>query len=235
MATIHPRNRGPPEQPAIIDRYRQLTKQEAWQRTGGLSRTTKMPCHSWGLPAHTCKTGSALATIDGTVCAGCYARNHAYTWPNVQQAYERRYQRIEHPNWEEAMAALIDWQARKNQQPYFRWFDSGDLQVPSMLERIANVARNTPHVQHWLPTKEHAFVRDYLARSELPQNLTLRLSAHYLDSTPPAIHGLPTSTVHRDEPAIGHPCPAYDNEPSGCGECRACWEPSVENVSYPYH
>ena len=33
--------------------------------------------------------------------------------------------------------------------------DSGDLQSLEMLEAIAEVARQTPEVKHWLPTKEY--------------------------------------------------------------------------------
>ena len=216
-------------------RLEDLTKNEAWKITGGLSRTTKMPCHSWGLPASTCKTGAGLATLEGTVCTDCYARKGNYAWPRVQQANQRRYQHATYPAWEDAMATLIRWQAEKNEQPYFRWFDTGDLQSSSMLDSIANVAHNTPEIQHWLPTKEHRMVRDYLTRQLPPPNLTLRLSAHYVDGEPPRLLGSPTSTVHRFEAPVGYSCSAYKTQPTRCGDCRSCWDRLVRNVSYPYH
>jgi hypothetical protein len=133
------------------------------------------------------------------------------------------------------MISLVEWQAAKNGQPFFRWFDTGDLQSPSMLERIATVAAATPDVQHWLPTHESGMVRDYLARHHPPRNLTLRLSATYIDGDPPTLLDLPTSTVHRLRAPFGYACPAYDNHPTQCGSCRSCWDPLIQNISYKHH
>jgi len=228
MATDQPRQPNPTLEQS-------LTKKEAWEVTGGLSDTSKMPCHSWGLPATSCHTGARLATLEDTVCSDCYAKKGNYTWPNVHQANTRRLARATHPDWEDAMATLINWQARRSSQPFFRWFDTGDLQSPSMLERIATVAHNTPEIHHWLPTREHGMVRDVLAHDRLPQNLTLRLSAHYVDGEPPRLLDLPTSTVHRHEAPVGYSCPAYENHPIHCGECRTCWDPTIQNISYRFH
>jgi len=211
-----------------------LSRDEAWEIVGGLSRTRKMPCHSWGLPATSCKTGTVLARMEGTVCHGCYARKHAYLWPRTRRANERRLAKAEHPAWVEAMSTLVEWQARRNRCGFFRWLDTGDLQSTTMLERIVEVANVTPGVQHWLPTKEYALVRQYLAAAQLPDNLTIRASALFVDGEPPQL-GLPTSTVHRNEPPIGVACPAYDQHPPRCGPCRTCWDPGVPNVSYPHH
>ncbi len=211
------------------------TLRDAWQIVGGLSRTTKMPCHSWGLPARACITGANLASVAGSVCHGCYARSGNYTWPRVVTANERRLAQADHPDWTAAMRFLVEWQARKNRQPFFRWFDTGDLQSASMLERIVHVATTTPNVQHWLPTKEHNLVNEYLARHATPDNLTIRISAVMTDGAPPDVRGLPTSTVHRHEPPQDRACPAYRMQPARCGPCRDCWNPAVQNVSYPLH
>jgi hypothetical protein len=133
------------------------------------------------------------------------------------------------------MAYLVDWQAGRNKEPYFRWFDSGDLQSPTMLERITEVARRTPGVRHWLPTREYAIVRYHLQRNEAPDNLTIRISAPFVDNTAPDILGLPTSTVHHTRGPPGYACPAYDQRPAQCGTCRACWNPEIKNISYPLH
>ena len=41
--------------------------------TGTLSKPSKMPGWSYGIPAKECNIGSKLAKIPGTVCHGCYA------------------------------------------------------------------------------------------------------------------------------------------------------------------
>ncbi len=219
----------------VLEARPKLSRSEATEIVGGLSRTSKMPCHSWGIPATSCKTGSRLERIPGTVCHDCYAMKGAYRWPTVNRAYERRLARADHPDWNTAMAELVGWQAEKNRQPYFRWFDSGDLQSISMLERIAAVARMTPDVQHWLPTREYAFVKGFRDQHEKPDNLTIRVSSTHVDSPAHEIDGLPTSTVHRLHQPLGYECPAYATSPASCGDCRACWSPSTQNVSYKHH
>ena len=52
---------------------------EAKQKTGSLTRTSKMPGLSYSLPAWECKTGSKLRKIKGSVCASCYALKGNYT------------------------------------------------------------------------------------------------------------------------------------------------------------
>ncbi len=54
--------------------------------TGTLSKPSKMPGWSYGIPAKECKVGSKLAKIPGTVCHGCYALKGCYVFPNVQAA-----------------------------------------------------------------------------------------------------------------------------------------------------
>ena len=213
----------------------ELSRASAEEIVGGLSNTTKMPCHSWGIPADTCRVGSTLEKLAGTVCHDCYALKGAYAWPQVHQAYVRRFEGADHQMWVPAMAELVRWQARRNGEPYFRWFDSGDLQSIPMLQRIADVARLTPETRHWLPTREYATVRGYLSEQKPPKNLTLRISAPLVDGQPPDIEGLATSTVHKRSAPSGYACPAYKNRPATCGKCRACWDPTILNISYPKH
>ncbi len=60
------------------------------------------------------------------------------------------------------MVKLIYWQAAETGEPFFRWFDSGDLQSVEMVRDIVAVAERTPEIRHWLPTREYATVREYL-------------------------------------------------------------------------
>lgn len=211
-----------------------LSIRAAWDLVGGLSRTSKMPCYSWGIPAASCLTGSRLASIEGTVCSGCYALRGAYQWSNVSKAYERRLERFGSPQWPDAMSQLVDWQADKTGAPFFRWFDSGDLQSEEMLETIVDVACQTPSVSHWLPTREHHLVMRFARGASLPDNLTVRLSAHMVDAYLRS-SSLPTSTVHSQESPSGYACPASEQSPAACGPCRTCWDSSIKNVSYPLH
>lgn len=195
-----------------------------------------MPCYAWGIPAITCITGAKLAKVAGTVCQGCYALKGFFRRHGVQQAYQRRLNQFADPRWVEAMVKLVYWQAIEAGTPHFRWFDSGDLQTVDMLRKIAEVARLTPHIRHWLPTREYRMVEAYLAEQPLPENLVVRLSSHIVDGAPPTQLGLPTSTVHSSPAsAQGHACLAQTSTPANCGACKACWSNEVRNVGYPKH
>jgi len=125
----------------------------------------------------------------------------------------------------------------ESKDQYFRWHDSGDIQGLWHLENIAEVAKQTPHVKHWLPTREYSFVKRYLAKYEtFPPNLTVRLSAHMIEKPAPNIDGLAVSSVHSD--IASYPdawiCPA-PTQGNSCGSCRACWDISIPHVSYTKH
>src|SRR5437763_9079539 len=143
-------------------------------QVGGFSKPSKIPTYCYNIPATECKTGGKLRTVKGSVCASCFALKGRYVFPVVIAAMYRRFKLLDSPNWIEAMAALIN--RRKLQ--YFRWHDAGDVQSVVHLERIAAVCRLTPNTKHWLPTREYAIVRQWLAQYDKPANLNIRLSAH---------------------------------------------------------
>ncbi len=75
---------------------------------GSLSKPSKMPGWSIGLPAKECKTGSKLVNIPGSVCHECYALKNCYVFKVVQDAQYRRLRAIQDPQWVDAMAHLIN-------------------------------------------------------------------------------------------------------------------------------
>jgi len=204
-----------------------LNKQEAIGTAGTLSRPGKMPCHAISIPASECNVGSKLVSVPNSVCFGCYALKGNYRFSNVKSAMQRRLDGITHDHWVDAMAFLIG----DTGDDYFRWHDSGDIQSLQHLDKICEVARRTPSVRHWIPTREYALVKEYRQSHEIPENLVIRLSAHMVDGEPPSGYGLPTSTVVTDG---SETCYAYKRG-GKCGPCRECWDPNVKNVAYPKH
>jgi hypothetical protein len=144
--------------------------------------------------------------------------------------------------WAAAMAFQVQHQAKKNGEDYHRWFDAGDLQSVEMLAAIVLVCLLTPHIKHWLPTREAKIVADWRKAGGVePANLIIRISSTMIGDAPRnASH---TSTVHRKGSAhAGHACPstserhrAANGGKPGCHDCRACWDKAVPNVSYPLH
>jgi hypothetical protein len=201
-----------------------MNTQEAWKLVGGLSRPSKMPGWSYGLPAAECKTGQLLVDVVGSTCEGCYATKGCYVFPVVQAAQYRRLESIAKPEWVDAMALLIN----SKRPDVFRWHDSGDVQDEAHLYKIFEVCELSPEKRHWLPTRE-AWTNKYL--DQAPGNLTIRFSMPMVDQEP-AGSWLNTSTVVTT--AGGRTCPAPD-QGNVCGDCRACWDPSVKNVAYGKH
>ena len=200
-----------------------MKTEEAKHITGSLSKPSKMPGWAYGIPAKECKTGSKLRQVKNSTCEKCYAMKGCYVFKVVQEAQYKRLAATRHPLWVRAMAAQINSKKSK----YFRWHDSGDVQDLKHLAKIFKVCKLTPDVQHWMPTRE-AWVKPYLARA--PKNLLIRFSMPMVDQ--PAAASWPhTSTVVSGE---GRTCPAPDQD-NACGDCRACWDPSVKNVAYGKH
>jgi hypothetical protein len=183
-----------------------------------------MPGWSYGLPAAECKTGQLLVDVVGSTCEGCYATKGCYVFPVVQAAQYRRLESIVKPEWVDAMALLIN----SKKPDVFRWHDSGDVQDVAHLYKIFEVCELSPEKRHWLPTRE-AWTNKYL--DQAPGNLTIRFSMPMVDQEP-AGSWLNTSTVVTL--AGGRTCPAPD-QGNVCGDCRACWDPSVKNVAYGKH
>ena len=208
-----------------------MTILEALETINGFSKPSKMPCHSWSIPAKDCKTGSKLVQVSGSICEDCYALSGFYRMGNVKSCLEKRLQSLSNPKWEEAMTVAISGSEGSG---FFRWFDSGDIQSLAHLKQIAQIATNLPKIQFWLPTKEYGIVQDFLKENELPINLTIRLSAYMIDGPAPVALasrlGLVTSTVSK----TSWTCPA-GSQGNKCLQCRACWDKGVSNVAYKHH
>lgn len=199
---------------------------QAIEITGGISNPSKMPGHSFSVPASRCITGSKLRQVPGSVCSMCYAMKGNYKrFPNVEKALERRYQLLDHPQWVDAMVLLIE----KTGDSYFRFHDAGDIQSMQHLHNIFAVCQRTPQVKYWLPTRETQFIKQ-ISIDDVPGNLVIRISSHMIDQGP--VKWWPhTSTVVSDH---SQSCPA-PNQGNKCQDCRACWNKSVSSVSYSAH
>jgi predicted transposase YbfD/YdcC len=222
----------------------------AKREAGGISsRNSKMPGSSFALPPSKCATGGKLMGIEGSTCHKCYAVKSERMYPSVRQGWLANYmsatrliaEKPEH--WAKAMAFQITHHARKNAEDFHRWFDAGDLQSVDMLAAIVLVCIATPHIKHWLPTREAKIVADWRKAGGVePSNLVIRISSTMIDDAPRNAPN--TSTVHNDgADHSGHECPSdtaahramHPQGKANCGPCRACWDKAVPNVSYPLH
>ena len=211
-----------------------MRKAEANAICGTLTQTSKMPCKSYSLPTEACQTGYKMAQIKGSICHSCYANKGFYRAyeSTIKPSQFARLDSLTNPHWVDGMVTLI------GSDSFFRWHDSGDLQGVDHLELIARVAQLTPNTRHWLPTREYAMVKQYIAKhGALPTNLIVRLSAMYPDQpvkVPLSLQGVANiaiSNVHTGQP-MGTACNA-PNQNGACVDCRLCW--TGETVSYALH
>jgi hypothetical protein len=204
-----------------------MTLKAAKEIAGTLGKPSKMPGLSYGISAKDCITGAKLAKIEGTVCHGCYALKANYSYPSVQKAHIKRGESLEHPLWSVAMIAQI----KASKTDYFRWHDSGDLQSFGHLLNIVSIAEKCPDVNFWLPTKEKKFISQFIdSFGEFPSNLIVRVSGAMIDGPmPDFVHTSTVTTKHTDAS-----CRAFENK-NKCGDCRKCWDKSIDNVSYLKH
>ena len=208
------------------------------ENTGGLSTPSKMPCHSYNLPAIKCKVGSKLVDVKGSTCYECYAMKGRYNFNTVQNAMNIRFESINKPLWKEYITMEI---LLKEKSGYFRWHDSGDLQDDLHLSNIVDIATYLPDVKFWLPTREYKMVDTY--PKEMPKNLVIRQSAHMIDSYKEVSKKDTSSIVITDEIVLTKfnksdisVCHATRKDSTHkCDECRACWDSSIKTIAYLKH
>ena len=211
-----------------------MTLKSAEELVGGLSKGSKMVVPSTGFNTDTCITGSKLMKCEGSVCTDCYAdKGHAKTFDYVvRPARDRRLKALKNKGWVDAWVYLLNNKKIYQKHKIMRWQDSGDLQSEEHLDNIVEVARRTPDIQHWLPTKE-SFVK---RRDDYPSNLVIRLSGSFIDGNAPKFTHTSTVTTDIDKVTCYATLPEdHKLFHKGCGECRKCWDSSIDNVCYYKH
>ena len=197
-----------------------------------LSKASKMPCKSWSLEALV--TCPASKNKDGSLvdaCKGCYATTGNYRFPNVKapRAHNKE-------DWKRE-SFVSEFIQELDTERYFRWFDSGDMYDLRLANKILEIMKATPWVNHWLPTRMHKFAKfaEVIAQMESLPNVVVRKSSDSV--TGGVIEGLTTSTIAPDAasaPEGAKVCEAYTRG-GKCGTCRLCWSKDVALVAYPAH
>ena len=147
-------------------------------------------------------------------------------YPAIVKAQEKRLLSIDNPNWVNAMIYLLKHKKTIVDSGVFRWHDSGDIQNIEHLAKIIQVAKNTPKIKHWLPTKESNIIKNF--KGVIPKNLIIRLSGSFIDGKQPIYKN--TSTVVSDKKNAT--CKAINGK---CLTCSDCWDSSIKNISYLNH
>lgn len=217
-----------------------MTLKEAQESLKVSQGNSKMPGSTFAQDSFACNVGSRLASVKGSVCESCYARKIQKLRPSVNQGWKSNLEKARHwlqvnpTQWIKAATFQIEKLAAKSGERFHRWFDSGDLDSFEQLVAIVQVAESTPTIKHWLPTREIRIVKRYMDEiGDFPKNLVVRVSSPMIGDSPLTFPN--TSTVHRKGESVhGMECRAY-TQGNQCGDCRACWNPDVSNISYKKH
>jgi hypothetical protein len=214
--------------------------------TGGtarpvLSAPDKMPRESltWSTVARDNCPGSRDAS--GNIvpaCVSCYAAKGRYLFPNTRAPRIHNAQDYRNPGWVAGMVAAI------KPLPYFRWFDSGDVDSRELAELIEQVIAYTPGTRHWLPTRSHKIpaIREVLERIATLPNVAVRYSSDSVHGE--TVEAPQSSTIIstdaefdalRERVGKGLVKCLSGTRGGKCGDCRACWHKAVRVVAYPIH
>jgi hypothetical protein len=122
-------------------------------------------------------------------------------------------------------------------QPFFRWFDSGDMYTIKLAKKILQIMALTPNTAHWLPTRMYKvdkFTSTLDAMRALP-NVSVRYSSDsILGVYVQNYHGSVIVPTLEDIPGDVSPCLAYENE-GKCSGCRNCWDKDIPVIGYIAH
>jgi hypothetical protein len=157
-------------------------------------------------------------------------------FPMVQEALERRYHawKDDRERWVDAMIYIMHNKKHIVDTAHFRWFDSGDIQGKDMLEDMNTVAWASPHIKFWLPTKEYKLIKN--CNIEFAPNLIIRVSNPNKGKNTLEGYNHISTVYTKDmlEDSKGYICPS-SKQGNKCGDCRACWNDRVNEVTYIAH
>lgn len=184
-----------------------------------LTKTTKMGCSSWSIPAGP-EVCAGFHAGPESVCRSCYAAQGMYTMPCVRNAQAYRLDRWQNdPTIDAELIAAIN----RTRSGYFRVFDSGDFTTVNDIDRWHVIAAACPTVRFWIPTRVWRLGSDWqsaLNRLNALPNVCVRASGLKWDE--PADSTLPLATLVTDDSGD---CPATLNHSSCVAEsCRKCWD-----------
>jgi len=208
-----------------------------------LSYTNKMRVNgkrvpSWSLQARTSCPGSKINGEVVEVCKGCYATKGFYHMPVVKNLRKHNQTDYHRSEWVTDMTTAI------KKSKYMRWFDSGDIETPELLNKILEVVKLTPNTTHWLPTRSdnttllHKPITAVIANC--PSNLVVRPSANAVGVTAKERTGVNSYVIEAKDIPLAKSkgvfiCPATTpgTTQKSCDTCTMCY--TGAKVAYVLH
>lgn len=137
-----------------------------------IKKMTGVKTYNWGIPAFYSKTGLKTCPMAGICAIGCYAKQGAYAWSNVQQAYENRLALSQTPEFVSVIVAEI----KRRKIKRVRVHDSGDFYSRIYLNQWIEIARECHDVEFYGYTKMVTLFQEYDAQAMIPYNFNFVFS-----------------------------------------------------------
>ena len=135
---------------------------------------------NFGIPAFRSQSGLVTCPFAGKCAVGCYAKQGAYAWSNVREAYENRLKLSQ----SDSFVSVIDSEIKRRKIKRVRIHDSGDFYSPQYLKKWIDVINLNPETVFYAYTKSILFFRELT----LPANFQVIFSEggkldHLIQST----------------------------------------------------
>tara|TARA_R100000664_G_C2752858_1_gene140162 strand:+ start:155 stop:772 length:618 start_codon:yes stop_codon:yes gene_type:complete len=122
--------------------------------------------YNFGIVAGKSKTGEITCPLAGKCLKYCYAQKGTYSWSNVEQAFERRFQLSKKLDFVEKMMDNIS----RKKADYIRVHDSGDYYSKEYLLKWLKIAKNMPNVRFYSYTNNVNQIKKLYKKNEIPEN-----------------------------------------------------------------
>lgn len=133
-----------------------------------MAKMSGLKTFNWGIPAYQAKDGFKTCPWAGACAVGCYARQGAYVWSNVSQAFEARLALSRSPRFVET----IDAEIKRRKIKRLRIHDSGDFYSGKYRDDWFAIMRANPGTLFYAYTKAIPLFRTV----QRPANFTLIFS-----------------------------------------------------------
>lgn len=124
--------------------------------------------YNFGIPAFRARDGFVTCPSAGICAKGCYAKQGAYAWSNVQDAYEKRLALTKSTHF----VSTIDAEIKRRGIKRVRIHDSGDFYSLEYFKAWLDIITRNPNTIFYAYTKRVTMIRSYKALKTLPNNFT---------------------------------------------------------------
>ena len=142
------------------------------------SGTDNALVYNFGIPAFRSKDGTKTCPNAGACAAGCYAKQGAYRWSNVANAYEERLALTKTDSFKlviaDEISKLLAKAQKQGKKLFIRIHDSGDFYSHEYLAKWVDIIDAFPWVTFYCYTKQIEMFKR--VKNELPDNFKVCFS-----------------------------------------------------------